>query len=60
MNSRPLTPQERRELAAKAMMDERVVARAYVDPSRVRPTTIARLERAAAELGLPPPRREAA
>jgi DNA-binding LacI/PurR family transcriptional regulator len=55
MSAQLLTPQQRRELAAAAMTDERTVARAYAHPEKVRSTTIARLERASREKGLPPP-----
>jgi len=49
------TPQERRRLAAVAIMPERTVVRAYRDPSSVKPSTLARLERAAIAVGVEPP-----
>jgi hypothetical protein len=55
MFTRTPTPQERRELAAAAMMDERIVQKAYATPERVRASTLARLTRAALEVGLPVP-----
>jgi hypothetical protein len=54
-----LTPQDRRLLAARALMPERTVRRAYSGES-CKPTTLARLECAAAELKLPPPPRQGA
>lgn len=48
-------PQERRQIAARAMMPERQVLRVYRDPSRCQPSVVARVQRAAAELGLPAP-----
>ena len=48
-------PQERRQIAARAMMPERQVLKVYQHPDRCRPSVIARVEHAAAELGLPVP-----
>lgn len=45
----------RRQIAALAMMPERQVLRVYRDPRKCRPSVVARVVRAAAELGLPPP-----
>ena len=50
-----LTPQQRRELAARAIVPEKTVKRAYQHPERSRNATLARLTKAAGELGLPPP-----
>lgn len=50
----PLTPQQRRELMAAAICDDRTVLRAYRG-KRVKTSTIDRLTRAARDLGLPLP-----
>ena len=53
---RTLTRFERLSLALETLgMDERTVAAAYADPSRVRESTLRRLARAAKKLGLPSP-----
>jgi hypothetical protein len=46
---------ERRQIAAREIMPERSVLRAYRDPARCRPATVARVTRAAVALGLPAP-----
>jgi hypothetical protein len=55
------TPQQRREIAARAIMPERTIRRVYRG-APAKPSTIERISRAAAEIGapLPPPRSEAA
>jgi hypothetical protein len=51
-----LTRYELRALALEAIgMDERTVKAAYADPSRVRESTLRRLDMAAKKLGLPSP-----
>jgi hypothetical protein len=50
----PLTPQQRRELMAAAICDDRTVLRAY-SGKKVKNSTIDRLTRAARDLGLPLP-----
>lgn len=52
--------QARREIGVRAMMGEKQVLKVYRAPERCRPSVVARVARAADELGLPPPRREAA
>jgi DNA-binding LacI/PurR family transcriptional regulator len=52
------SPQARREIAARALMPERTVLGVYQDPPRHKPSTIARVTRAAVELGHPVPRVE--
>ncbi len=49
------TPQQRRELAATAAIDERTIERAWREPSRIRESTRVRLTRAALALGIEPP-----
>jgi len=49
------TPQQRREIAACAIMPERQVLRVYRAPERAKPSTLARVDRAAIELGISPP-----
>ena len=48
-------PPSRRQIAALAMMPERQVLRVYRDPKRCRPSVVARVVKAAGELGLPAP-----
>lgn len=50
-----LPPHERREIAARAICPERTVRNVYENPFGHRPSTVARITRAALELGLPPP-----
>lgn len=49
------TPQERRQIAARAFMAERQVLLCYQHPERRKPSVLARAQRAAAELGIRPP-----
>jgi hypothetical protein len=51
-----LTPQQRRLIAARAVMPERMVLRVYQDPRGRKPSVLERVRQAAAELGLPPPK----
>jgi len=54
MTAITLTPQQRRELAARAICDTRTVARAYAaEPTK--PSCYERVRRAAVELVLPSP-----
>jgi DNA-binding LacI/PurR family transcriptional regulator len=48
-------PQQTRDLAARAAMDPKTVRRAYRDPQSVQPSTLIRISRAAASLGVIPP-----
>lgn len=49
------TPQIRREIAARALMPERTVLGVYRNPSSHKPSTVARVVRAAMEIGAPEP-----
>ena len=49
------SPQELREIAAAALAPERTVRRVYSTPSRVKPSTLERVRRAAVQLGINPP-----
>jgi len=49
------TPQQRREIAARALMPERTVLRVYRQPDKSKPSTLARVVRAAVELGVRAP-----
>ena len=52
-------PQARREIAARAFMPETQVRRVYLAPRTCKPSTVARVRRAATDLGyLPPPTQE--
>jgi hypothetical protein len=54
--ARLITAFERRQIAVEALgMDERTVAAAYADPTRVRESTLLRVAKAAKALGLPSP-----
>lgn len=55
MRASSVTPQQRRELAAAAIVPEKTIRRAYADPGRARAATIERISRAARVLGLPLP-----
>jgi hypothetical protein len=50
-----LTPQARRELAARALTPEKTIRRVYAHPEQARSTTLERIARATRELGLPEP-----
>lgn len=50
-----LTPQQLREISALAMSDIKTVRQAYVDPSKLRNTSLVRIARAAKQLGAPLP-----
>ncbi len=45
------SPQERRQIAALSLMPERQVLKVYRTPTRVQPSTLERVRRAAAQLG---------
>jgi hypothetical protein len=49
------TAQERRLIAALAVMSEKQVLKAYQNPERRRPATLERIRQAATQLGLPTP-----
>lgn len=54
-NKRRLTRPERLQIECATFIDPRTLQRAYRDPTSVRWSTMARIERAASELGLPTP-----
>jgi hypothetical protein len=50
------SPFNRRRLTVATLgISDAAIARAYTDPSSVRESTLLRLQKAALELGLPPP-----
>ncbi|HWA76567.1 MAG TPA: hypothetical protein VG937_29735 [Polyangiaceae bacterium] len=49
------TPQQRRQIAARAIMPERQVLRVYREPGRAKPSTVTRVQSAADDLGIPGP-----
>lgn len=50
-----LTPQQRREIAAAAIVPEKTVRNVYAHPERVRASTLERVAKGARERGLPEP-----
>jgi hypothetical protein len=49
------TPQQRREIAARALCDRATVRKVYLEPLRAQPSSVERVRRAARALGIPEP-----